>query len=805
MTGVLTGLKVLDLSSGIAGPMTTMLLGDHGAAVTRILPPAGDPFEAMPGYKVWQRGKDAITLDLKSTQDHARFLDMVADADILVESFSPGVTNRLGIDHDRLAALNPGLIYASITGYGRDTADAGRKGYDALVAARTGLHWEQRGWPDGCEFRNAGVEGFAPDIVPPYEWVQGPKRPGPVFPASFWPSLGAFFSLSTGINAALRVKELTGVGQLVETSLLQGALASGWAVWQKVADPHADGFATWVFGSRSPKGHFQCSDGKWVDQWSPNPRFIMGASEDKSASDLSLLDDPNRISLATEELIVLLEYQETLMERVKRRDSDFWVTAAAEANVPLQVCRPTGEGLIDPSFLAEGCVVELDHPELGPIRQVGDVYRLSACPTAIGASRQESEPRPQRRDLAPLPRRPLEGVRVLDFGLAVAGPYGTQILSDLGAEVIKVSAFRDAYWHTTSISYSCNRGKQSFVVDLKNPRSREVIERLVASADIVQHNMRYSACKRLGIDYDSLKAINPALIYCHTRGFEKGMREDMPGNDQTGAALAGIQYADGAIGAGGTPLWSLTSFGDSGNGFLSAIAMVQALIHRDRTGEGQFVDTSIVNAALLNTSYLYAHPDGTTPDFPELDRNLFGLTALYGLYETADGWLCVAALDEEDWSALCRGLERADLLDDPRFVTAAERRTHDGALRETLSEILKARSATDWMVSLEREGAPCEISDPAYSLAMFDDPELLGRDWITDFPHDLVGRIGQPGLCVDLSRTPGKPQGPPLVFADSTASILADLGYCADEIAALIRDRAVIAADAPAAVTTLAD
>ena len=159
--------------------------------------------------------------------------------------------------------------------------------------------------------------------------------------------------------------------------------------------------------------------------------------------------------------------------------------------------------------------------------------------------------------------------------------------------------------------------------------------------------MRYDAAVRLGVDYESLRAIKPDLIYCHTRGFEHGEREGLPGNDQTGAALAGPDWLDGGLDHDGIPFWPVVSLGDTGNGFLSAIAIVQALYHRDRTGEGQFVDTSIMYAQLLNASIAWSLADGSRHgDRPQLDAMQLGWHACYRLYETADGWLCVAAVDD---------------------------------------------------------------------------------------------------------------------------------------------------------------
>ena len=206
---------------------------------------------------------------------------------------------------------------------------------------------------------------------------------------------------------------------------------------------------------------------------------------------------------------------------------------------------------------------------------------------------------------------PLEGVVVLDLGLAVAGPFGTQVLAELGARVIKVNTLSEKFWLSNHIAMCCNRDKESITLNLKDPEALSVLYRLVERADVVQHNMRYDAAERLGVDYESLRQLNPELIYCHTLGHEQGPRQADPGNDQTGAALAGTEWLDGGLDNDGRPIWSVTSLGDTGNGFLSALGIIQALFDRDRTGHGQFVRTSILYAHLLNTSTAWITPDGS--------------------------------------------------------------------------------------------------------------------------------------------------------------------------------------------------
>ena len=322
MAGALEGVRVLDLSWGIAGPMTTMLLADHGAQVTKIEPPGGDPFRGQLGYHVWQRGKHSAMLDLKEAAGSPHsFLALAAHADVLVESFSPGVTGRLGIDYATLSKANPRLVYCSITAYGRDNSHSARPGYDALVAARAGLQWEQRGWPEGAINHMSGVEDPFAEVEIPYEWLQGAPRPGPLYPASSWPSLGAFSAATTAVSAALRAREITGRGQWVETSLLQGAFACASGVWQRAERIDVPMFNSWILGSRSPKGHFECADGRWIHNWVPNPRFLLTASagaELNDSPDLKARNDPDRFGTGPEELLVMLHYQPQLAEAVRK-------------------------------------------------------------------------------------------------------------------------------------------------------------------------------------------------------------------------------------------------------------------------------------------------------------------------------------------------------------------------------------------------------------------------------------------------------------------------------------------------------
>jgi crotonobetainyl-CoA:carnitine CoA-transferase CaiB-like acyl-CoA transferase len=315
-----------------------------------------------------------------------------------------------------------------------------------------------------------------------------------------------------------------------------------------------------------------------------------------------------------------------------------------------------------------------------------------------------------------------------------------------------------------------------------------VLLQLVEKADVVHHNMRYDAAERLGIDYLSLKKLNPGLIYCHSRGFETGPRQALPGNDQTGACLAGVQFADGGMADGGRPLWSFCSLGDTGNGFLSAVAIIQALYHRDRTGAGQMCDTSIINAQLLNTSYAVTRPDGSGFSRPRVDSQQFGFSATHRLYATASGWLCLLLASEEHWDRFCVAVDLAGLAADERFATAEARMRNDALLAPLLEGRLSERSAAEWFAVLDQKGVPCEVCDPGFALGLHDDAEIKRRGWVTSCQHPFVGRLDQIGLLFDLSLTPGRIQRPPLIVGQHSREILAELGYSTHQIDELCAD-----------------
>jgi crotonobetainyl-CoA:carnitine CoA-transferase CaiB-like acyl-CoA transferase len=229
--------------------------------------------------------------------------------------------------------------------------------------------------------------------------------------------------------------------------------------------------------------------------------------------------------------------------------------------------------------------------------------------------------------------------------------------------------------------------------------------------------------------------------------------------------------------------------GDTGNGFLSAIGVIQALYHRARTGVAQRVDTSILNAAMLTTSYAATTSDGAGLPRPRLDAMQTGISACYGMYPTADAWLCIAVLTEAHWVALAAVLPVIGR--DPRFATAEQRSAADRELRVALAAELVTRAAADWFATLDAAGVPCEISSERFAEEFFDDPAMRDAGRTVTYDHPELGRFEHSGLAIDFSETPGIVWGPPPLVGEHSREVLDQFGFAGTEIDALLATGAV--------------
>jgi crotonobetainyl-CoA:carnitine CoA-transferase CaiB-like acyl-CoA transferase len=373
----------------------------------------------------------------------------------------------------------------------------------------------------------------------------------------------------------------------------------------------------------------------------------------------------------------------------------------------------------------------------------------------------------------------LEGVVLVDFGQYLAGPFGPMVIGDLGADVIKVEPIAgDGMRWVNQPFFGCQRGKRDIALDLKSGRGHEIALQLVERADIVHHNMTAGVAKRLGIAYEDCKAVNDDVVYCNTWAYGlEGPLARFGGLDPLYQAAAGLEYDSGPVDAGNTPMYYRFGMTDTANAMLSVVGCLAALYHRRRTGEGQELWTSLLDGGVVFASDALL-AGGEAVARPKLDAGQTGFGACYRLYETADGWLQIAAIAPRHWEGLCRALGMPELIDDARFADAAARDEHRQQLDSLFTPLFTKKTAIVWSRVLDDHGVPNEVplDSKAGEYVLFDaDNERLGL--VAEYEHPIVGRMRQFGSLIDFSETPGLVHGPPPLVGQDTREILGWLGY----------------------------
>jgi crotonobetainyl-CoA:carnitine CoA-transferase CaiB-like acyl-CoA transferase len=385
----------------------------------------------------------------------------------------------------------------------------------------------------------------------------------------------------------------------------------------------------------------------------------------------------------------------------------------------------------------------------------------------------------------------LEGIRLIDFGQYLAGPFGPMILGDLGAEVIKVEPVTgDGMRLASKPFFGCQRGKRDIALNVKDPRGLAIALELVRTADVVHHNMTAGVATKLGIDYPACKQVKPDIVYCNTWAYGlEGPLARFGGLDPLYQASSGLEHESGAVHEGNVPLYYRFGMCDASNAMLSIVAVLGALYHRARTGEGQEVWTSLFDGGAIFTSD--AHLVGGVPaPRPHLDKELMGVAATYRLYRTQDDdWICIAAVGDDDFRRLCAVLGVDDILDDPRFATAASRAEHRRQLESVLEPRFRTKTARFWTRTLDDAGVPNEIPvDTQGGEAPLFDSDNVELGLVARYTHPLLGEMRQFGELIDFSDTPGRIAGPPPLVGQDTRGVLRELGHLDPEIDALIAD-----------------
>ncbi len=392
---------------------------------------------------------------------------------------------------------------------------------------------------------------------------------------------------------------------------------------------------------------------------------------------------------------------------------------------------------------------------------------------------------------------PLEGLKVIELSQIMAGPTCGMLLADMGAEVIKVEripggddtrTYSEPSVNGESAAFMMmNRNKRSIALDLKTEGAKEVVKRLATSADVLTENYRTGTMEKLGIGYEVLRQLNPGLIYCAITGYGRtGPAADKGGFDLIAQGFSGLMSITGDPGQ--APIKAGSPITDINAGILAALGVVAAYVHRLKTGVGQLVDTSLMEAGVQQT-YWQAAIFFATGVSPGPTGSAHILAAPYQAFPTRDGWINVGGANPANWLRLTKLVGMPELAEDPRFKTNAARMKNLAALTAILSACLKKRSTREWLADLDAAGIPAgpinKVGD------MLADPQVIARDMVVELEHPKAGRTKAIGLPVKFSATPGGIRRPAPLFGEHTREILVELGYGDADIARLVSEGAV--------------
>lgn len=734
MPGALEGIRVIDFGQYIAGPMAAMLLGDHGADVIRVDPPGGPRWDT-PANATWNRNKRGIVLDLKARADRETARRLIETADVVIENFRPGVMERLGLGAAVMTTANPRLIYCSLPGFGADDPRAQVRAWEGVLGAATGA------------YRPSRASGGHPIYT--------------VIPYSS--AYGAFLCAVT-VAIALNARERSGRGQRVEIPLFD-------ATFSVVG---ARGLL--VNGKPEPEPEFNwsrqlpCKDGRWIMYVANNKRFeafIQSIGMDKWRD----------AKLPPAELA--RKFDEVMRSRTAKE----WEDIIAEIGSEAVICHTSAEWLEHPQALESAIIADYEDPQLGGFRGPGINARLSATPGAVRRPRPKTDADRAEilRELAapgPSPaaggsealRAALQGVKVVDLCIILAGPTCGRTMAEFGADVVKIDS---PHTRVVARHNDINRAKRSILVDLKTKEGLAIFWKLVDQADVVLQNFRGGVAERLGIDYERVRARRPDIVYGSMNTFgHVGPYANRPGHEQLGQAVTGMQVRYGSA----KPATAPFAANDYGTGLMACYAVALALLNRRRTGEGQFVDSALAYTATMLQSGLLQRYQGKQWNEPH-GQEALGSGPLDRMYPAADGWLFLAARGSE----LSRCPELADL---------AARSGAD--LERALAERIGSRPVAAWVDALVTAGIGAHRVVPSL-VELMTDPISVSRGLAVTRDHEGFGPITTTAPGMRLSATPvtvGRPAAKP---GSDAASVLAEIGM-AGELERLVRER-VIAVD----------
>ena len=757
MPSILDGITILDLSTGPAAALATMLLSDQGARVIRVSGPDAPLFRDG-GFIIWDRGKECVALDLDQatggTPQAARFRELVAAADILVEDFAPSSQHQELVTAERLAEINPRLISCSVTAYGKRGALKDEPPIEDLVLARMGVL--------------GGLPGF---------------RPAPVHLVHPLPTVGAAILACLGIAAALLARETSGRGRTVETSLMAGALLYHPKVIGEHLDRHV--FQTHPSGSAPFYSVYECADGNWVQLGCVHVGFIAIAAKLMGIGDLVAEPRFNGGGApATPEDDA--ELRAVLTKVIAGKPLAEWVEAFEAADVPFAPARQTKDGMTDPQVMHNEMVTTLDDPKLGPVVQMGVPLVFSETPGQMKGPRAGTEndagmaldaidaSSPAQGAPDPLP---LDGIRILEITNLIAGPTGGRLLADLGADVIKFEPLGGDLSRPIGRTYfyNLNFNKRSVSVNTSTDEGKEVVQRIAAASDALLANLRPGATERMGIG----PANNPQLIETHLTGYGRtGPYAHRPGIDPLAQAMMGMSWAQG--GPENQPVFpAQLAPTDYTTGALGALGTVLAIYARARHGTVQRVDSNLLNGAVLLSSAWFSAYKGR-PERPLADKEQYGVNPFHRLFRLADGWIYVAAETEAQRLALCQ-------IAGQKGQTEAGGGPHPNQtpLAEALAAAFAERSLAALRAELQDADVPSAEAQSGDSELYLADPHTLANAMAATVQHPTAGVLSVACQYIHLGNTRPCAWRPTPLLGEHTDEALRKVGYAEADIQAL--------------------
>ncbi|MGE0309451.1 MAG: CoA transferase [Acidimicrobiia bacterium] len=798
---VLKGINVLEFGSGsIGGSFIGMLLADNGARVVKVEPPEGDPTRTKwpSGWLVWNRGKESRVLDLRTEQGRSDAFELAASADVVIDGFGVGVADRWGLSYEAVSAANPRVVYCSIKGFGSGGPYAAIPAYEHVVAAKVG-------------FFSSPIEIATP------AW-----RDGPIFEAAPMASTGAALLGVSGIVSALIVREATGRGQHVESTLLQGLTPYNYntlAVRQDLDTRGAtpsfslDGVAPGMANVRYSRHTFSvCSaDGHWLKTQNLLPHqsqaFVRALGLEHILDDPRFASTPDFSSYDDAE-----EYSNLIWETFRSKPkAEWWTRLLAEPDVAAEFAVSSEDGLDHPQLIANGNVIEVKDPTYGPISEIGAIARFSKTPSVIVRSAPALDEHSgaftttaAKSASRAAPKHPLDGVTIVELGYFYALPFAGALAASLGARVIKLEPLTGDPWRLAGATKDLMaakpmEGKESVAVDLRSPEGVAIAHELIRRADVFTCGFRPPAAGRLGVDYETLSRLNPRLVYMAAMGYGlDGPFADRPTYALPASTVTGSDYRHAAywMDPERTKDFSVMELqliagprmigqvpGDANAAMAVFSAMTMALLHQRRTDEGQFVVTTMVGSGAFGFADDFCRYAGKQP-IAQTNEEQTGFNSMYRAYQASHGWVFLAITNEREWNAFLDAVDLPDLSGSD-YSTSALREANDEALGRTLERLFRTRAAAEWeKLLVDRRVACVEAFEGTPAQFSLSDPWVREGDFIAEIEHPSLGRMMRHGVPVRFSETPGK-IAPGPVLGQHTDALLAELGFDSDRIGAL--------------------